>query len=813
MDQILANLADSVAGDLADVGGEEAELPGEISEVMQALGCVPGDAIKPEPVLSVVNIDQRLDKCAERQTYLESRYRNLQMRINRLRAQKLSCNARDVLCSVVTSCDKRRARMNGELPPEQVVKMEREGAGGEARLVEVVKEEAEVPGKKIRFKKYNKARTDEVLGQVHSQLRHVQSFLDPDATESSSGGESADEMDRGFSASAELYAPLQERAKYRWYARRAQLASQWVWLQAQVSDLEYKIRQSTDQYRGQRVAKGSVQLGEEVVSWPAHAKQPVLPGPGDSGVPLSCPVPTKVYGASSPAPAAAEDASTDDEASMTCCRVRPVKRVRRRKLVDTHALHHTVARAAKLSTVSCQCLRPGQWCVLCLGRRSHTLTVTSSGAGAGARHENVSLLDHSYHTVLSGRGGQDTRLGLVLMESLAARRWLVRHTAGTGPLQPGQPAHLSRLLNINDKDRKEKKFKEKLDLNLKRKYIKRKDKDGKIIKKRRKLDSERDSRPESPVEELGGPVVAVRDGVERIRDKGELKKKRKSSYDIDHIVIPMSMAATTRVEKIKYKEILVPSWREVNKEAGEKVKEEVQEAELVPPPVKEDVKEEVKEEVKMESTETKDDAGEDEEDDFEDISDLAYKLRHVKAEEEERIRYTTPVGGRVHGGQSGGQRGHRGRVRRLDSCRTEASSGANTPNPLSPRSEDIEDIVVATRPSSPSGLDTGDSAVTSPPPVPDTPPSASVMSSPPAGLMPTPLSSVPASVRGRRRTSSQTKSRDRNLSEASQHSQESSRWGHQHILSLCNAVVTYFMLPGPRAPGLRWRRGSLSPGY
>merc|ERR1719402_526271 len=42
-------------------------------------------------------------------------------------------------------------------------------------------------------------------------------------------------------------------------------------------------------------------------------------------------------------------------------------------------------------------------------------------------------------------------------------------------------------------------------------------------------------------------------------------------------------------------------------------------------------------------------------------------------------------------------------------------------------------------------------------------------------LMPTPLTSVPASLRGRRRTSSQTKSRDRNLSEASQHSQESSR--------------------------------------
>lgn len=494
-------------------------------------------------------------------------------------------------------------------------------------------------------------------------------------------------------------------------------------------------------------------------------------------------------------------------------------------MVDTYGLHHTVGRAAKLSSVSCQCLRPAQWCVLCLGRRSHSLSVSTDKR---ARTENVALLDHSYHSVLSDPSTH-TQLSLVLMENLTNRRWLVRQPPGAS-VQPGQPPHLSRILNINDQEREKKiKMKDRQDLNLKRKYMKRKDRDGRIVKKRRKLDSERDSRPESPSDLVGGPVLgdlnikAVRDGVERIRDK-ITQKKRKSSYDIDHIVIPMSMAATTRVEKLKYKEIITPSWREIDsieeekelvhppeqkteeKAAEEEVKQEVKDdvKDDVTDDVTDDVKTEEKTEEKTaektaekieaeaEQTEVKREGEtegptevkaevkdemveeeEDDEDDFEDISDLAYKLRHCKAEEEERVRWATPLG-RVHGGQ----RGHhgRGRARRLDSCRTEASSGANTPNPLSP--EAIEDIMVATRPSSPQPESSETSAQTTPQieGVTSPGPGPGVMSSPPPGLLPpTPLSSVPASVRGRRRTSSQTKSRDRNLSEASQHSQESSR--------------------------------------
>jgi len=42
------------------------------------------------------------------------------------------------------------------------------------------------------------------------------------------------------------------------------------------------------------------------------------------------------------------------------------------------------------------------------------------------------------------------------------------------------------------------------------------------------------------------------------------RRRGESSFDINNIVIPMSVAATTRVEKLQYKEILTPSWREVD---------------------------------------------------------------------------------------------------------------------------------------------------------------------------------------------------------------------------------------------------------
>ena len=118
------------------------------------------------------------------------------MRINRLRAQKLSCNARDVMGSVVSSCDRRFNSVNS------VTSSTSDKLEDPEKVVEAVSEKKNVRGH------VRKDEADEALGQIHNQLRHVQVYLDPEATESSSGGESGDELD-SFPSGAELYAPLE----------------------------------------------------------------------------------------------------------------------------------------------------------------------------------------------------------------------------------------------------------------------------------------------------------------------------------------------------------------------------------------------------------------------------------------------------------------------------------------------------------------------------------------------------------------------------------------------------------------------------
>ncbi|NXE35277.1 KAL1L protein, partial [Ptilorrhoa leucosticta] len=78
--------------------------------------------------------------------------------------------------------------------------------------------------------------------------------------------------------------------------------------------------------------------------------------------------------------------------------------------------------------------------------------------------------------------------------------------------------------------------------------------------------------------------------------------RSESSYDIDNIVIPMSLVAPSKLEKLQYKEILTPSWRVV---------------ELQP----------------LEKSQT-------DEEEVEDLSDKAFFLRHTKYEQRERARWS-----------------------------------------------------------------------------------------------------------------------------------------------------------------------------
>ncbi len=178
------------------------------------------------------------------------------------------------------------------------------------------------------------------------------------------------------------------------------------------------------------------------------------------------------------------------------------------------------------------------------------------------------------------------------------------------------------------------------------------------------------------------------------------------------------------MERIKYKEILTPTWRTAE--------DEEREGEMKPSE--------------------------------EDITLSSYENRHAKAEQEEKRRWQLPLWK-----SSGGQRS---RSRRQDSCRTEASSGCNTPDPLSPGMvEKVDSLEVNTRPSTPVNVASEENSNSAPGTMEKTPGGGGGgggQSSAPSSAASTPQAA--GSIRNRRRTSSATKSRERNPSEDTQSS-------------------------------------------
>ncbi|GAA6090410.1 KAT8 regulatory NSL complex subunit 1, partial [Tachysurus ichikawai] len=115
------------------------------------------------------------------------------------------------------------------------------------------------------------------------------------------------------------------------------------------------------------------------------------------------------------------------------------------------------------------------------------------------------------------------------------------------------------------------------------------------------------------------------------------KRRSENSFDINNIVIPMSVAATTRVEKLQYKEIITPSWREVD---------------VLPRPLDD----------------------EDEDVEVEDLSDTAFMRLHQNYEDQERgrWRWTALTPAKRRGSRS---------YKSLDGRTTPSLSGTNPSTP------------------------------------------------------------------------------------------------------------------------------------
>ncbi|XP_040392485.1 KAT8 regulatory NSL complex subunit 1 isoform X4 [Cygnus olor] len=517
-----------------------------------------------------------------------------------------------------------------------------------------------------------------------ANLRSSEQAFDSDVTDSSSGGESDVEEEELTKADPEQpHVPLRRRAEWRWAADRAAIVSRWNWLQAHVSDLEYRIRQQTDIYKQIRANKGLIVLGEasppdpavDDASRPVSAEVKLEPGADRLSVSGSQPLenlgisasstpeshPAKPCGAPRPVngvintlqPGLAEHAqgdgqeaeellhkkqrlnmvSSSSDGTCVAARTRPVLSCKKRRLVRPSSIMPLSKKVHRNSLVRCSCdVNPS--CALCGTRSSTTLEIQYDAPLL----ERLSQLDSCIHPVLSFPDDVPTSLHF---QSMLKSQWQNKpYEKIKAPkklsLKHRAPMPTSSLPDPIRKDRHK----------LVNSFF-----TAAMLKHHADvggpsyLSAAATPAPHSPIarqlstsSEGSAPASTSSQGTSNAAQPR--RRRGESSFDINNIVIPMSVAATTRVEKLQYKEILTPSWREVDigtlKASPDEDNEEI-----------------------------------------EDLSDSAFAARHGKCEEMERARWlwSTSMPPQRRGSRS---------YRSTDGRTTPQLGNPSTPQPASP---------------------------------------------------------------------------------------------------------------------------------
>uniref|UniRef100_A0A8B9Q6X2 KAT8 regulatory NSL complex subunit 1 n=1 Tax=Apteryx owenii TaxID=8824 RepID=A0A8B9Q6X2_APTOW len=517
-----------------------------------------------------------------------------------------------------------------------------------------------------------------------ANLRSSEQAFDSDVTDSSSGGESDVEEEELTKADPEQpHVPLRRRAEWRWAADRAAIVSRWNWLQAHVSDLEYRIRQQTDIYKQIRANKGLIVLGEasppdpavDDASRPVSAEVKLEPGADRLSVSGSQPLenlgisaantpeshPAKPCGAPRPVngvintlqPGLAEHAqgdgpeaeellhkkqrlnmvSSSSDGTCVAARTRPVLSCKKRRLVRPSSIMPLSKKIHRNSLARCSCdVNPS--CALCGTRSSTTLEIQYDAPLL----ERLSQLDSCIHPVLSFPDDVPTSLHF---QSMLKSQWQNKPYEKIKPpkklsLKHRAPMSTSSLSDPARKDRHK----------LVNSFF-----TAAMLKHHTDvggpsyLSAAATPTPHSPIarqlstsSESSAPASTSSQGASNTAQPR--RRRGESSFDINNIVIPMSVAATTRVEKLQYKEILTPSWREVDIGALKANPDEDSE-------------------------------------EIEDLSDSAFAARHGKCEEMERARWlwSTSMPPQRRGSRS---------YRSTDGRTTPQLGNPSTPQPASP---------------------------------------------------------------------------------------------------------------------------------
>ncbi|XP_027481242.1 KAT8 regulatory NSL complex subunit 1 isoform X2 [Zalophus californianus] len=662
-------------------------------------------------LFSALDSDTRITALLRRQADIESRARRLQKRLQVVQAKQVERHIQHQLGGFLEKTLSKLPNLESLRPRSQLMLTRK----AEAALRKAASETTTSEGLSNFLK--NDSISEELERFTASgiaNLRCSERAFDSDVTDSSSGGESDIEEEELSRADPEQrHVPLRRRSEWRWAADRAAIVSRWNWLQAHVSDLEYRIRQQTDIYKQIRANK------IESVSQP-------LENHGASGHPSES-LSTKSCGALRPVngvintlqpiladhiPGDISDAeeqlqkkqrlnlvSSSTDGTCVAARTRPVLSCKKRRLVRPNSIVPLSRKVHRNSTTRSGCdVNPS--CALC-GSGS-TVTVPPEIHYEAPLLERLSQLDSCVHPVLAFPDDVPTSLHF---QSMLKSQWQNKPFDKIKPPKKFSLKHRAPMPgSLPDPTRKDR---HKLvnsflttaklshhQIRPDRTHRQHLDDVGAVpmVERVTAPKAERLLNPPPPVHDPNPSKMRLRDhSSERsevfkhhtdMSSSGYLaatqhaphsplvrqlstssdtsaptgsspqvtasasqpvrRRRGESSFDINNIVIPMSVAATTRVEKLQYKEILTPSWREVDLRSLKGSPDE-------------------------------------ENEEVEDLSDAAFAALHAKCEEMERARWlwTTSVPPQRRGSRS---------YRSSDGRTTPQLGSANpsTPQPASP---------------------------------------------------------------------------------------------------------------------------------
>ncbi|XP_058233392.1 KAT8 regulatory NSL complex subunit 1 isoform X2 [Hemibagrus wyckioides] len=475
----------------------------------------------------------------------------------------------------------------------------------------------------------NSAELSRLARSCSEVLRTTGGALDSDHTASSSGGGSDSEEEeedeegrRGRHVSPSRGKSVCVSREWQWMRERAWLGSRWVWLQAQVSELEYGIRALTELYTHLR--QGKLRAVHSVPETPLRAPRP-------SPTPQDCRFRKRLTEDSAPSPPAPHSPTS------SAARVRPLLRQCRHRLIRLHACP---ALGSKAVTLPCSC-EPPAVCVLCGPPHPPAQEKTT--------WTSQSELDQRIHPVLSMPSGfpvsaHGVTPPLAGLQSHSAVRWMERRGQGqqkAGRVRrrlicPRPPSTLPPLFNTSG---------------------------GSTCRGQRGVVSP-GLLPHhvTDLSHLHGVPAATDTPMQLAR-----RRRGEDSFDIDNLVMPVGLAGLgARVQKLQYKEILTPSWRELDSVWGASEKHVGSAGQRVN---------------HSDSPQQPSGGGPEHHSEVEDLSDAVFLKRHAIWESRERSRWGSWAQRRYRGRSSSSSCGDGKSCRSSDqaACSPEPRQGKSSP--------------------------------------------------------------------------------------------------------------------------------------